>query len=126
MAFSGGILALLLTGTTLNLASLMGVVMLVGVVVNNAIVLIDRAGQNREAGMPIREAVIEAGTVRLRPIIMTTVTTFLGLLPLALAIGSGTELMQPMAIISMGGLMSSTVLTLLVIPCAYLISAKKK
>lgn len=126
MAFSGGILALLLTGTTLNLASLMGVVMLVGVVVNNAIVLIDRAGQNREAGMPIREAVIEAGIVRLRPIIMTTVTTFLGLLPLALAIGSGTELMQPMAIISMGGLLSSTLLTLLVIPCTYLISAKKK
>jgi len=126
MAFSGGILALLITGTTLNLASLMGVVMLVGVVVNNAIVLIDRAGQNREAGMPIREAVIEAGSVRLRPIIMTTVTTFLGLLPLALAIGSGTELMQPMAIIAMGGLMSSTLLTLLVIPCTYLISAGKR
>jgi len=96
-----------------------GLMMLAGIVVNNAIVLIDYINLLRKRGMEIREAIILAGKVRLRPIIMTTLTTVLGLLPLAMGLGEGAEIRQPMAITVIAGLIFSTVLTLMVIPTLY-------
>jgi HAE1 family hydrophobic/amphiphilic exporter-1 len=94
-------------------------VVLVGIVVNNAIVLVDYANQLRERGLAKVEALVEAGTVRLRPILMTTLTTVLGLLPMAIGLGEGAELRAPLAITLMGGLIVSTALTLVVIPVVY-------
>jgi multidrug efflux pump subunit AcrB len=101
---------------------MLGVILLAGIVVNNAILLVDFAEHRRmEAGMSLRDAVVEAGATRLRPILMTTTTTVFGMLPLALGIGSGTELMQPLAISVVGGLTVATLLTLFVVPSAYLV-----
>jgi multidrug efflux pump subunit AcrB len=101
---------------------LLGVILLAGIVVNNAILLVDFVEhKRRDEGMPMEDAVVEAGAVRLRPILMTTTTTVIGMLPLALGIGSGTELMQPLAIAVVGGLSLSMFLTLFVVPSAYLI-----
>jgi len=98
------------------------VILLAGIVVNNAILLVDFVEHRRkDEGMPMEEAVVEAGAVRLRPILMTTTTTAFGMLPLAIGIGSGTELMQPLAIAVVGGLTLSTFLTLFVVPCAYVV-----
>jgi HAE1 family hydrophobic/amphiphilic exporter-1 len=94
--------------------------MLVGIVVNNAIVLVDAVNRLRRAGVPKHEAIVRAAHLRLRPILMTTLTTVLGLLPMALAWGEGAELRSPLAITVAGGLLLSTLLTLLVIPAAYL------
>jgi len=93
--------------------------MLGGIVVNNAILLVDQAGQLSRTGMPVREAVAEAGRRRLRPILMTTLTTILALLPLALGIGEGADAQAPLARAVAGGLASSTLITLVLIPCVY-------
>lgn len=120
----GVALALLVTHTSLNTIVLMGVIMLGGIVVNNAIVLIDYINTVRREGIETEEAVRRAGTTRLRPILMTTLTTVLGLLPLALGFGEGAELSAPLAITVIGGLSSATFLTLLIIPNFYLIGEK--
>ena len=120
MALIGVVPVLLLTGTTLNIQSIMGLVMLIGIVVNNAIVLVDAVNLlRRERQMGAADAVIEAGRLRLRPILMTTTTTVLGLLPLALGIGAGAEIQAPLARVVVGGLVASTLVTLVLIPVAY-------
>lgn len=119
LAFTGGFLALLITGQVLSVVALIGFVMLCGIIVNNGIVLIDYVNQLRADGVERREALIEAGTTRLRPILMTSLTTILGLFTMALGLGQGAELMQPVAIVCIGGLLYATVLTLFVIPVLY-------
>ncbi|HVS62477.1 MAG TPA: efflux RND transporter permease subunit [Thermoanaerobaculia bacterium] len=120
MALVGVVPTLLLTGTTLNMQSVMGLVMLIGIVVNNAIVLVDTINlQRREGGMELHEATLEAGRLRLRPILMTTTTTVLGLAPLALGIGTGAEIQAALARTVIGGLVASTLVTLLLIPVTY-------
>lgn len=119
LAVIGVVIAILLTGSTLNLMAYIGIVMLAGIVVNNAIVLIDCVNRLRGEGLPQREALVQAGRYRLRPILMTTATTVIALLPLALGFGSGSELRAPMAIAVIGGLTSSTLLTLFFIPVIY-------
>jgi len=111
---------LVLTGTTVNIQSVMGFVMLIGIVVNNAIVLVDYINiMRRERGLELFDAVAEAGRLRLRPILMTTLTTVLGLVPLALGIGAGAEIQAALARVVIGGLTASTLITLLLIPAAY-------
>jgi HAE1 family hydrophobic/amphiphilic exporter-1 len=119
LALIGVVAALKITGTTLSVVVMIGGVMLAGIVVNNGIVLVDLIGQLRRRGMRVREAVQEAGTTRLRPILMTTTTTVLGLVPLALGRGDGAELGAPLALTVIGGLLVSSALTLLVIPVLY-------
>ena len=119
LALVGVVLGLFLTGTSIDVIVLIGVVLLAGIVVNNAIVLIDRINQSRRAGMAKVDAVIEAAHTRLRPILMTTATTVLGLLPMAVARGEGAELRAPLAITVSFGLTLATLLTLVVIPAAY-------
>jgi HAE1 family hydrophobic/amphiphilic exporter-1 len=119
LALVGAILALFVTGTTINVVAFIGLIMLAGIVVNNAIVLIDLINQLRREGMEKLAAIREAGESRLRPILMTTLTTTLGLLPMALGIGEGSEVRTPMAITVIGGLLTSTLLTLVVIPVVY-------
>jgi hydrophobe/amphiphile efflux-1 (HAE1) family protein len=114
-------LALWLTGTPMSAPVLLGVVLLAGIVVNNAILLVEYTERARARGLDRLTAVVEAGTTRLRPILMTTLTTISGMLPLALGIGEGSELMQPLAIAVVGGLSMSMLLTLVVVPSAYLI-----
>ena len=126
LALVGAILALFLAGQGLNTMSLIGVVILVGIVVNDAIVKVDFINQARDAGMGLRQAILEAGRVRLRPIIMTTVTTVLGLLPMALGIGRGADLRAPLAIAVIGGLIVATALTLIVIPSFYALADTMK
>lgn len=120
-AVSGAIVSLLLAGQTMNMMSLIGFIMLMGLVTKNAILLVDHANQMREVGMDIKEALIDAGTVRLRPILMTTLSMIFGVLPIALGIGAGAELRQSMGVVLIGGLTTSTVLTLLVVPIIYLL-----
>ena len=119
MAGIGVIIALMGTDTTFNLQSAIGCIMLGGIVVNNAILLVDQAGKLQSRGMPAREAVTESGRRRLRPILMTTLTTILGLLPLALGIGEGADAQAPLARAVIGGLTASTLITLILIPCVY-------
>ncbi|HPF36698.1 MAG TPA: efflux RND transporter permease subunit [Candidatus Krumholzibacteria bacterium] len=119
LALVGVVGALLLTGTEVSVIVLIGTVMLVGIVVNNAIVLIDTVNRLRRAGVGKEEALLRAGHVRLRPILMTTLTTILGLLPMAMSWGEGAELRAPLAVTVAGGLLLSTLLTLVVIPAAY-------
>ncbi|MCB9728739.1 MAG: efflux RND transporter permease subunit [Deltaproteobacteria bacterium] len=119
VAAVGVLLTLYLTDTTLNVQSYIGCIMLGGIVVNNAILLVDQAGQLREGGMLSRDAMMEAGRRRLRPILMTTSTTVLGLLPLALGIGEGADAQAPLARAVVGGLTASTLITLLLIPAIY-------
>jgi len=115
----GVVFALLLTGTAISIVVLIGAVMLTGIVVNNAIVLVDFIAQRRRAGLAKRAAILEAGRARLRPIFMTTLTTILGLLPMAIGLGEGAEIRAPMAIAVIGGLALATLLTLVVIPVVY-------
>jgi len=117
-AGSFGLLAL--TGLRLSVMSFMGIILLVGIVVNNAILLVDFINQLRAGGMGKEEAVINAGPLRLRPILMTTISTLIGSLPVALALSEGGEIRQPMSVTVIGGLFTSTMLTLLVIPVIYL------
>ncbi len=125
LAFTGGFLALLLSGTELSVISLIGFVMLVGIIVNNGIVLVDYINQQRLAGMDRREAIVDAGTTRLRPILMTSLTTILGLIVTAMAKNAGTSLIQPVALVCIGGLLYATLMTLFVVPCMYEIVSKK-
>ncbi|MDH5590444.1 MAG: efflux RND transporter permease subunit, partial [Gemmatimonadota bacterium] len=119
LALVGTALALLVTGEGINTMSLIGVVILVGIVVNDAIVKVDFIVQARARGLALRAAILEAGRVRLRPIVMTTVTTVLGLFPMALGLGRGSDLRAPLAIAVIGGLTVATALTLVVVPVVY-------
>jgi HAE1 family hydrophobic/amphiphilic exporter-1 len=119
MGAAGAIVALLLTGQTLNVISIIGLVVLIGIVVDNATVKIDYTNQLRRGGMPLRAAVEEGSHVRLRPILMSTGSTLVGLIPMALALERGAELMQPLAIVVIGGLFFSTFMTLILIPVIY-------
>jgi hydrophobe/amphiphile efflux-1 (HAE1) family protein len=119
LSLIGVMLALLVTGTTLNLMSMIGVIMLMGIVAKNAILLIDFAKWSEEAGKPRREAIIEAGRVRLRPILMTTFALVAGMVPVALGRGEGADFRAPLGIAVIGGVLTSTLLTLLVIPTVY-------
>ena len=122
LAFTGGFLALLIAGINVSVISLIGFVMLVGIIVNNGIVLVDCINQERLGGMERREA----GVTRLRPILMTSLTTILGLTITALAKNAGTALMQPVALVCIGGLLYATLMTLFVVPCMYDIVSKKE
>lgn len=125
-SFTGGFLALVITGTTLNVVSFVGVIMLMGVIVNGAIVMIDKIDQLIKDGIEPKQAVIEGCKSRLRPILMTTLTTVLALTPLAIGIGRGSEFMQPMGIVVLGGLLLGTLVTLVLIPCFYCIVKRIK
>lgn len=126
LALVGAVLALFVTGTTVNIVAFIGVIMLAGIVVNNAIVLVDLINQLRMQGKGQTEAILEAGAARLRPILMTSLTTALGLLPMALGFGEGSEVRTPMAITVIGGLLVSTLLTLVVIPVVYSLMDRKR
>jgi HAE1 family hydrophobic/amphiphilic exporter-1 len=119
LAAIGAVAALMIAGDGVNVMSLIGFVILVGIVVNDAIIKVDFINQYRREGAALREAILEAGRVRLRPIIMTTATTVLGLTPLALGIGAGADLRAPLAVAVIGGLISATLLTLIVVPVIY-------
>jgi HAE1 family hydrophobic/amphiphilic exporter-1 len=122
-AFSGVFLILWITGHTLNVMSMIGAIMLIGIVVKNGIVLIDYISLNRERGMSIRRAVIDGGRSRLRPVVMTTLTTILGMVPMAVGTGQGAEMWRPMGTAVIGGLTFSTILTLLFVPTLYCVFA---
>jgi len=126
LALVGAVLALFITGTTINIVAFIGVIMLAGIVVNNAIVLVDLINQLRSQGKSQMDAIMEAGRARLRPILMTSLTTALGLLPMAMGFGEGAEVRTPMAITVIGGLLVSTLLTLLVIPVVYSLLDRKR
>jgi HAE1 family hydrophobic/amphiphilic exporter-1 len=119
LAIIGVVVTLWLAGVTISIVVLIGAILLAGIVVNNAIILVDYTNQLRRRGMAKLEALKRAGRVRLRPIMMTTATTVLGLLPMALGLGEGSELRSPMALTVIGGLLTSTLLTLLIIPAVY-------
>lgn len=119
VAMVGGLGALALTGQTLNMFSMIGILLSMGLVTKNAILLIDRTNEQRAQGLSVRDALLEAGPTRLRPIIMTTLTMVLGMAPLALALGAGSEIRQSMAIVVIGALVSSTLLTLVLVPVVY-------
>ncbi len=121
LSFVGVVLSLFLTGISINVMSMFAVILLVGTVVNNAIVLIEYLNQLRAEGMEVAEAAITAAKVRTRPILMSCLTTVIGLLPLTIGLGEGSELRRPMAVASMGGMLSSTLLTLVVVPLFYII-----
>jgi HAE1 family hydrophobic/amphiphilic exporter-1 len=123
---TGAILALAVTGETISVVAMIGAVMLAGIVVNNAIVLIDAINQLRREGRPKLEAMIEGAQSRLRPIVMTSATTILALLPMALGLGEGAELRAPMAITVIGGLLVATLLTLIVLPAIYAMVDREK
>lgn len=122
-AFSGVMLILWITGTNLNIMSMIGGIMLIGIVVKNGIVLIDYIILNRERGMSVRRAVLNAGKSRLRPVLMTSLTTILGMVPMAIGTGEGAEMWRPMGVAVIGGLTFSTILTLLFVPTLYTIFA---
>ena len=126
LAFTGGFMALLIAGIEVSVVSLIGFVMLVGIIVNNGIVLVDYINQQRLAGMERREAIIDACVTRLRPILMTSLTTILGLIVTAVAKNAGTALIQPIALVCIGGLLYATLMTLFVVPCMYEIMNRKE
>ncbi len=125
-ALTGVLIALFISGGTLNMMSAIGCIMLVGIVVKNGIVLVDYINLNRERGMGIIAAVINGGKSRLRPVLMTTATTVLGMIPMALGIGEGSELWQPMGVVIVGGLTVSTLVTLIFIPTLYCVFASSE
>ena len=120
LSLFGVAFGLFITKTPLNVSSFMGAIMLVGIVVKNGILLLDQAVKGEKAGMKLEEAIVHAGEIRLRPILMTTLTAILGLVPLALGIGAGAEMQKPLAIAVIGGLAFSTLFTLLFAPVLYL------
>lgn len=119
LAFTGGLFALFFTGNDVSVIGMIGFVMLAGIIVNNGIVMVDYINQLRREGMDKKEAIIEAGRTRLRPILMTALTTILAMSTMALGTSQGSEMMQPMAIVTIGGLIYGTLLTLIVVPCIY-------
>ncbi len=126
LAVVGAILLFFLTGTTINMMGVIGIVMLVGIAVNNSIILVDRINQLKQSGMELTDAIVESGQQRIRPILMTTLTTILALLPMTFGFGEGASLRSPMAIAVIGGLVTSTVMSLMVIPCVYYVFEKMK
>jgi multidrug efflux pump subunit AcrB len=120
MGLAGVLVTLWATDTTLNVQSLMGIVMMVGIVVSNSILLVDFTGRLRDDGMSVRDAVAMAGRVRLRPILMTSLATIIGLLPMALKLGTGSEAYAPLARAIIGGMTVSVVFTIFLVPAAYL------
>lgn len=126
LAFTGGFLGLLITGFDVSVVALLGFVMLCGIIVNNGIVLVDYINNLRLEGKERREAIVEAGKTRMRPILITTITTVLGLSTMALGIGTGSEIMQPIAIVCIGGLLYATIMTLYIVPVIYDILSKKE
>ena len=126
LAFTGGFLALLICGMEVSVVSLIGFVLLVGIIVNNGIVLVDYINQLRREGMERYAAIIDAGKTRLRPILMTSITTILGLLDMAIRKSPGTAMVKPMAIVCIGGLLYATLMTLFVVPCIYDMMNKKE
>lgn len=126
LAFTGGFLALFFAGYELSVIGMIGFIMLAGIIVNNGIVMVDYINQLRREGMLKREAICEACKSRLRPILMTALTTIISMIPMALGMGDGSEMMQPMAIVMIGGLVYGTLLTLFVVPCVYDIFNKEK
>lgn len=126
LALVGAVLMFLITGTTVNIMGVIGMVMLAGIAVNNSIILVDRIGQLKESGLSLTDAIAEAGQQRIRPILMTSLTTILALVPMALGIGEGASLSAPMAIAVIGGLFTSTLLSLVVIPCVYYVFESAK
>ncbi|MDD2981148.1 MAG: efflux RND transporter permease subunit [Hespellia sp.] len=126
LAFTGGLLGLWMTGSEISVIAMVGFVMLSGIIVNNGIVFIDYTNQLMGAGMEREDALVEAGRTRLRPIIMTALTTILGLSTMAIGVGMGADMVQPMAIVTIGGLIYGTVLTLLVVPCIFDLFHKKE
>ncbi|MCM1178891.1 MAG: efflux RND transporter permease subunit [Clostridium sp.] len=126
LAFTGGFAALYITGNDVSIIAMVGMVMLAGIIVNNGIVFVDSINQLREEGMETREAIIVTGKNRLRPITMTALTTILGLSTMALGVGMGADMAQPMALVTIGGLIYGTLLTLIVVPCIYEIFNRKK
>lgn len=126
LAFTGGLFGLWITGSYVSVIAMIGFVMLSGIIVNNGIVLVDYINQQRKQGVEKCEAIVEAGRTRLRPIVMTALTTILGLLAMAIGLGMGAEMTQPMAIVTIGGLIYGTLLTLLVVPCIYDLLNRKK
>ncbi len=126
LAFTGGFAGLLLCGMEVSVISLVGFVMLTGIIVNNGIVLVDYINQLRLEGMQRREAILEAGKTRMRPILMTSITTILGLTDMAVNKTAGTTLMQPVAVVCIGGLIYATLMTLFVVPCIYEMMNKKE
>ncbi len=125
LAVVGAILLFLVTGTTINIMGVIGIVMLAGIAVNNSIILVDRINQLKQS-MELTDAIVQAGQHRIRPIIMTTLTTILALIPLALSFGQGASLRSPMAIAVIGGLVTSTLMSLMVIPCVYYVLEQTK
>jgi HAE1 family hydrophobic/amphiphilic exporter-1 len=119
MGMIGVVLILLGTGTTLNIESFMGIIVMVGIVVANSILLVDFTNQRRREGAELRRAVVEAARIRLRPILITALATIVGLLPIALKLGEGSEASAPLARAAVGGLTVSTILTLILVPAIY-------
>lgn len=126
LAFTGGFFALFVTDNEVGVVSMIGFVMLAGVIVNNGIVLVDYINQLRREGMDKKEAIVTAGRTRLRPILMTALTTILAMSTMAMGLGSGSEMMQPMAIVTEGGMLYGTLLTLIVVPCIYDLFTRNK
>lgn len=126
LAFTGGLLALLIFNKEISIIAMLGLIMLVGIIVNNGIVLVDYINQLRAGGMEKRDAIIEAGATRIRPVLMTSLTTILGLVIMAVGKTAGTDMMQPVALVCIGGLVYATVLTLLVVPVIYDLFTGKK
>ena len=123
---TGVLLALFLTGTTLNVQSLMGVLMMVGMVVSNSILIVEFTHRLEEDGMPLLDAVVNSCRIRLRPILMTSLATVLGLLPMALKLGTGSEAYAPLARAIIGGLLVSVAVTVFVVPAAYLMVYRRR
>jgi HAE1 family hydrophobic/amphiphilic exporter-1 len=121
LSFAGAFAALRLSGLGLSIFAQIGLVALMGLAMKNGILLVDYANQRREAGVGARAAILEAGPVRLRPVLMTTVATIAGMIPVALARSDGAEFRQPMGVLVIGGLISSTLLTMVVVPVAYVL-----
>ena len=126
LAVVGAVLLFFITGTTINMMGVIGIVMLGGIAVNNSIILVDRINQLSQAGMELTDAIVEAGQQRIRPIIMTTLTTILAMFPMTFGFGEGASLRSPMAIAVIGGLITSTLMSLMVIPCVYYVLEKMK
>jgi multidrug efflux pump subunit AcrB len=126
LAFTGGFAGLLIAGMPLSIVAMIGLILLTGVAINNGIVLVSRINQMRWEGMPKREAIIDGGRKRIRPILMTAVSTIFAMSVLATGAGEGTEMMQPMAIATIGGLLYATTMTLFIIPIMYDMFHKNK
>jgi HAE1 family hydrophobic/amphiphilic exporter-1 len=124
-AFTGVILSLLITGTTLDMIGALGIIMLVGIVVKNGIVLVDYINLMRDRGYELNEAIALSGKSRLRPVLMTAFTTILGMVPMTLSQGTGSEMWRPMGIVIIGGILASTLVTLIVVPILYSVMSRR-